>query len=330
MQEVEVKLSDWVFNAIRAQEVLTLRRDYFRLRQDRLNDGSMSWRESTADGSRSGASAWICCRRSPGRVRPASSSSAWSDGSSRKTRPTHISPTTPSGCPRTRPRSSSRAAAPFPPLPRRFSRAIWRPPPTKMPDASLRAGTSIISSSTGGAGAGQRRSSPRSLPGISSSSAAAGSKSAGLPDARAGRASPIPAPAASEDARQGRADNDPCVIIPVTGTSWYSCQEETMPRNTSVSLGDHFAAFIDTQVQGGRYGSASDVVRAGLRLLEEHEAKVKALQDALRAGEGSETPQPSTSMTSPPGNGPRWGPGDGRPPYARGPGRCRGDSGTTR
>jgi antitoxin ParD1/3/4 len=65
-----------------------------------------------------------------------------------------------------------------------------------------------------------------------------------------------------------------------------------MARNTSVSLGDHFASFIDTQVQAGRYGSASDVVRAGLRLLEEHEVRVKALQDALIAGEASGEPKP--------------------------------------
>ena len=65
-----------------------------------------------------------------------------------------------------------------------------------------------------------------------------------------------------------------------------------MARNTSVSLGDHFAQFIDAQVQTGRYGSASDVVRAGLRLLEEHESKVKALQDALVAGEESGSPLP--------------------------------------
>lgn len=65
-----------------------------------------------------------------------------------------------------------------------------------------------------------------------------------------------------------------------------------MPKNTSMSLGDHFASFIDTQVQAGRYGSASDVVRAGLRLLEEHEGKVKALQDALIEGEQSGEPQP--------------------------------------
>ncbi|CAN7205308.1 type II toxin-antitoxin system ParD family antitoxin [Neorhizobium tomejilense] len=65
-----------------------------------------------------------------------------------------------------------------------------------------------------------------------------------------------------------------------------------MARNTSISLGDHFASFIDMQVESGRYGSASDVVRAGLRLLEEHEARVKALQDALIAGEESGPPQP--------------------------------------
>lgn len=65
-----------------------------------------------------------------------------------------------------------------------------------------------------------------------------------------------------------------------------------MPRNTSVSLGDHFVGFIESQVQSGRYGSASDVVRAGLRLLEEHEAKVKALQEALVVGEESGEPRP--------------------------------------
>lgn len=65
-----------------------------------------------------------------------------------------------------------------------------------------------------------------------------------------------------------------------------------MARNTSVSLGDHFADFVDAQVRSGRYGSASDVLRAGLRLLEEHEAKVKALEAALIAGEESGPPRP--------------------------------------
>lgn len=66
-------------------------------------------------------------------------------------------------------------------------------------------------------------------------------------------------------------------------------------KNTSVSLGDYFTDFIDTQVKAGRYGSASDVVRAGLRLLEEHDAKLKALQSALIVGEESGEPVPFDS-----------------------------------
>jgi antitoxin ParD1/3/4 len=64
-----------------------------------------------------------------------------------------------------------------------------------------------------------------------------------------------------------------------------------MARNTSVSIGDHFVDFIGALVETGRYGSASDVVRAGLRLLEEHESRVKALQAALIEGEESGAPR---------------------------------------
>jgi antitoxin ParD1/3/4 len=57
-----------------------------------------------------------------------------------------------------------------------------------------------------------------------------------------------------------------------------------MAKNTSIALGDHFSAFVEAQVSHGRYGSVSEVVRAGLRILEEHEAKHKALQAAITAG----------------------------------------------
>jgi antitoxin ParD1/3/4 len=65
-----------------------------------------------------------------------------------------------------------------------------------------------------------------------------------------------------------------------------------MSKNTSFSIGEHFSNFIDKQVREGRYGSASDVVRAGLRLLEEQEAKLAALRAALIEGEqsGASTP----------------------------------------
>ncbi|HQN50659.1 MAG TPA: type II toxin-antitoxin system ParD family antitoxin [Phenylobacterium sp.] len=60
-----------------------------------------------------------------------------------------------------------------------------------------------------------------------------------------------------------------------------------MSKSTSFSLGDHFNSFIEQEVATGRYGSASDVVRAGLRLLEERELRLEALRSALVAGEES-------------------------------------------
>ncbi len=60
-----------------------------------------------------------------------------------------------------------------------------------------------------------------------------------------------------------------------------------MPRNTSVTLGDHFDNFVGEKIAQGRFQSVSEVVRAGLRKLEEDEIKLQALREKLQAGEDS-------------------------------------------
>ena len=60
-----------------------------------------------------------------------------------------------------------------------------------------------------------------------------------------------------------------------------------MARNTSVALGDHFVKMIEDQVASGRYASASEVVRAGLRLLEEREARLEELRAEIDEGDES-------------------------------------------
>ncbi len=60
-----------------------------------------------------------------------------------------------------------------------------------------------------------------------------------------------------------------------------------MQKITSITLGQHFDAFITEQLKNGRYSSTSEVVRAGLRLLEESETRLTTLRKLLKEGEDS-------------------------------------------
>ncbi len=60
-----------------------------------------------------------------------------------------------------------------------------------------------------------------------------------------------------------------------------------MSKNTSIALGEHWQAFTEKLVSSGRYGSASEVIRNALRLLEERNAKIETLRAALVEGEAS-------------------------------------------
>jgi len=57
-----------------------------------------------------------------------------------------------------------------------------------------------------------------------------------------------------------------------------------MGKNTSISLGNHFETFVESSVSKGRVQNASEVIRAGLRLLEEKENKILALRKTIQEG----------------------------------------------
>ena len=77
------------------------------------------------------------------------------------------------------------------------------------------------------------------------------------------------------------------VFVPILGTMKLITYYLPMSHNTSISLGTHFSTFINDRLKTGRFNSTSDVVRAGLRLLEEHETKAEILRTALIKGEKS-------------------------------------------
>lgn len=62
-----------------------------------------------------------------------------------------------------------------------------------------------------------------------------------------------------------------------------------MRKNTSVALGNYFEGFVESKITQGRYKNASEVIRAGLRLLEEEENYTQALMSAIQEGRDSGT-----------------------------------------
>jgi antitoxin ParD1/3/4 len=60
-----------------------------------------------------------------------------------------------------------------------------------------------------------------------------------------------------------------------------------MSKNTSISLGNYFEQFVHDQISIGRYKNVSEIIRAGLRLLEDEETKITALKNAIQIGRNS-------------------------------------------
>jgi antitoxin ParD1/3/4 len=62
------------------------------------------------------------------------------------------------------------------------------------------------------------------------------------------------------------------------------CKNDLLMKTTSVALGSHFEDFIQTSIMSGRYNNASEVIRSGLRLLEEQEQRMAALRSLIEEG----------------------------------------------
>ena len=72
------------------------------------------------------------------------------------------------------------------------------------------------------------------------------------------------------------------VFIPIFGI--FESNSNQMNKNTSISLGNYFDQFVQNSISDGRFKNVSEVIRAGLRLLEEEETKVIALKNAIKEG----------------------------------------------
>ena len=70
--------------------------------------------------------------------------------------------------------------------------------------------------------------------------------------------------------------------IPIIGI--FEIKHTKMNKNTSISLGNYFDQFVQNRISQGRFKNVSEVIRAGLRLLEEEESKVIALKKAIQEG----------------------------------------------
>ena len=72
-----------------------------------------------------------------------------------------------------------------------------------------------------------------------------------------------------------------------------------MGTNKSYALGEHYERFIACQVREGRFNNASEVVRAGLRMLEDYETRMKELRALIDAGDGDIEAGRATTYASP-------------------------------
>ena len=71
-------------------------------------------------------------------------------------------------------------------------------------------------------------------------------------------------------------------ILPIIGN--FATIIKDMNKNTSVALGNYFERFVESRISQGRYKNANEVIRAGLRLLEEEENQHLVLKNAIQEG----------------------------------------------